>query len=79
MNNNFLVFNYFLINLKKSKSFFFFKDLRQAFSSLDRDNDGLVRTKDIPIIFTHLDENYKSFIIEGDDLNRLINKIDIDG
>ncbi len=58
---------------------FFFKDLRRAFSSVDRDNDGLVRTKDIPIIFTHLNESYKSFIIEGDDLKRLIDKLDIDG
>jgi Ca2+-binding EF-hand superfamily protein len=58
---------------------FFFKDLRQAFSSVDSDNDGLVYTKDIPIIFAHLDQSYKSFIVEGDDLKRLINKIDIDG
>ena len=58
---------------------FLFKDLRQAFSSVDHDNDGLVRTKDIPIIFSHLDESYKSFIVEGDDLKRLIDKIDVDG
>jgi hypothetical protein len=79
VNNNFLVFRYFLLIKQKEIISFFFKDLRQAFSSVDFDNDGLVYTKDIPIIFTHLDETYKSFIVEGDDLKHLINKIDIDG
>jgi Ca2+-binding EF-hand superfamily protein len=62
-----------------SNYFFFFKDLRQAFSSVDRDHDGFVRTKDIPVIFAYLDQTYKSFIVEGDDLKRLIDKVDIDG
>ncbi len=63
----------------KSKYFFFFEDLRQAFASVDHNNDGLVNTKDIPLIFEHLDQSYKSFVVEGDDLQRLVDKVDIDG
>jgi Ca2+-binding EF-hand superfamily protein len=59
--------------------FCFLKDLRQAFSSVDYDNSGLIYTKDIPRIFTHLDETFKPFIVEGDELKRLLEQIDIDG
>lgn len=54
------------------------QDLHQAFASVDHDNDGVVNIKDIPLIFTHLDQTYKSFLIEEDDLKHLIPKIDID-
>ena len=53
-------------------------DLRQAFSAVDRDNDGVVQTKDISAVFAHLDESYKTFLVEEEDLKRLIEKIDID-
>ncbi len=58
---------------------FFWQDLRQAFSSVDYDNTGFVSTKDIPRIFSHLDETFKPFIVEGDDLNRFLEQIDIEG
>ncbi|CAF1048457.1 unnamed protein product [Adineta steineri] len=53
-------------------------DLRQAFSSVDYDNDGLVYTKDIRKIFTYFDESLKTFIIEEDELKNLIDGIVLD-
>ncbi|CAF1197733.1 unnamed protein product [Adineta steineri] len=53
-------------------------DLRQAFSSVDYDNDGLVYTIDIRKIFTYFDESLKTFIIEEDELKNLIDGIVLD-
>jgi Ca2+-binding EF-hand superfamily protein len=64
---------------REIESIKYLTDLRQAFSTVDHDNNGLVHTKDIPNIFTNLDVNYKSFIVEGDELKRLIDQIDTEG
>lgn len=52
--------------------------MRQAFSSADFDGDGLVAVKDIPTIFNTLDEMHKELIIEGEDLQRCVEQIDVD-
>ena len=54
------------------------EDLRNAFASIDQNNDGIVAVKDIPSIFAQLDITYKSMIAEGDELKRLVDKIDIE-
>ncbi|UJR25235.1 hypothetical protein I4U23_006587 [Adineta vaga] len=53
-------------------------DLRHAFSAVDYNNNGLVYTKDIPTIFVSLDESFKTFIIEEDELQYILNEIDLD-
>lgn len=67
----------FIFFIDENISVFIFQDLRKAFSSVDYNHHGLVHIKDIPTIFTYLDQNYKLFIIEGDELKRLIDQINI--
>ncbi|CAF4430428.1 unnamed protein product [Rotaria sp. Silwood2] len=51
--------------------------IRRAFSTVDDDNDGLVRTKDLPAIFKQFEENVQSFIIEEDELKHLLDQNNI--
>ncbi|CAF1110009.1 unnamed protein product [Rotaria sordida] len=52
-------------------------ELRRAFSSVDDNNDGLVRIKDLPAIFKQFEGNLQSFIIEEDELKHLLDQNNI--
>ncbi|CAF0812645.1 unnamed protein product [Rotaria sp. Silwood1] len=66
-----------LINGLWIKSILRLNEIRQAFSSVDDDNDGLIRTKDLPTIFKQFGENLQSFIIEEDELKHLLDQNNI--
>ena len=55
-----------------------FQDIRHAFSLVDSNNNGSVYMKDIPTIFENLDEGFKDYIMEEDELNRYLEEIDLE-
>lgn len=54
------------------------EDLREAFSAMDTDNNGWVHTKDLPTLFSHLNESFHAWTMEADELQRILDTLDFE-